>query len=56
MAEDLTLFQTCEAQFPGSSNISSLLECVTDAQVERSTSIAGGLDAFFLIFAGAMVL
>lgn len=49
-----TFFETCAAEF--GDNVTALVGCVSDLHQEKDKSISGGLDAFFLIFAGAMVL
>ena len=36
--------------------LSELLACMSTADTDRRTDLATGLDAFFLIFAGALVL
>ena len=52
-----TNYHACKAEFPDSATqLDALLECISTAHSAESTDIATGLDAFFLISAGALVL
>lgn len=57
MAEK-TLFETCSDQF-STDELEGLLSCIADGHEtnlsKASSNVAGGLDSFYLIFAGALV-
>ena len=53
--EDETIFQQCSAEFTAEGELTGLLECLSDKHAEATTSLGGGVDTFFLIFAGALV-
>jgi hypothetical protein len=52
-----TAYETCSLQFNDTATqLSELLACMSTSDQERRTDLATGVDAFFLIFAGALVL
>jgi Ammonium Transporter Family len=56
MSGDLTVFQSCTAQFPDTqANLTELLQCISDGHTTAETSLGTGVDTFYLIFAGALV-
>eukprot|EP00934_Nitzschia_sp_Nitz4_P001687 Nitzschia sp. Nitz4//scaffold12_size214221//81935//83673//NITZ4_001497-RA/size214221-augustus-gene-0.7-mRNA-1//1//CDS//3329535011//1687//frame0 len=55
-----TIYESCAALYPDSSTqLDELLKCISTehsaALQEETTDLAGGIDAFYLIFAGALV-
>jgi hypothetical protein len=53
---DPTLYQGCLAATNNTNDTYSILQCIADAHEADQKSIAAGLDSFFLIYGGAMVL
>jgi hypothetical protein len=53
---DETAFQTCAAEYDNATQLPELIQCVSDAAESAKQDVASGLDAFFLIYAGALVL
>jgi len=49
MSEDLTAYQQCVAD--GSSG-DALVECIANELEQSVSSVASGIDSFYLIFAG----
>jgi hypothetical protein len=53
----MTSYEECSAEFPDvSTQLPELLKCLSTAQDEARADLALGLDAFFLIYAGSLVL
>lgn len=53
----MTTFEACSAEFPDSAaQLPELLNCLATAADEKAADLASGLNAFFLIYAGALVL
>jgi hypothetical protein len=52
-----TSYETCSMEFSDTSTqLAELLACISTAEQASRVDIATGLDAFFLIYAGALVL
>ena len=53
----MTSYEVCSMEFNDTSTqLSELLNCMSTAETDSRKDLATGLDAFFLIFAGALVL
>ena len=52
-----TSYEVCSMEFNDTSTqLSELLACMSTAETDNRKDLATGLDAFFLIYAGALVL
>lgn len=53
----MSSYEVCSMEFNDTSTqLSELLACMSTTEADGRTNLATGLDAFFLIFAGALVL
>ncbi len=53
----MSSYEVCSMEFNDTSTqLSELLVCMSTADADSRKELATGLDAFFLIFAGALVL